>query len=156
MPARISLWVCQFGPALVWSKAATNCVGSGSSWKGFWCSQYQMLPVTNLGIPVWSYQMICALWLPLLSLGTSEKEQAVYQGQLPTTSSLEATQQNSPVTLRSTYAYRLLCYLLRLPELLQEPSLKSLESGPSWPHLTVSFMRVNPAGQIHQESRGWV
>ena len=30
--------------------------------------QYQMLPVTDLGLPVWSYKVIHSLWLPLMDL----------------------------------------------------------------------------------------
>lgn len=35
--------------------------------------QYQMLPMTHPGLPVWSYKTIHILWFPLLGLGVQRR-----------------------------------------------------------------------------------
>lgn len=65
-------------------------------------SQFQVLPLTGPGLPMWSYKMIQCLWLLLLGLDVPQKIQAAHQYLLPPTLSSETGEQKAQVTQRAT------------------------------------------------------
>ena len=77
--------------------------------------QCQILPVTGPGQPIWNYNMIHSLWLPLLGLGVWGKDQVAHHCWPLSAPVPGACPQKSHGTPRLASAYLLVSVTERAP-----------------------------------------